>query len=110
MKTNENKENKRKEIIGKLIEEGIITISLNMDIDEDGLAERAAEIMEAYGDDPDGSFFWKDLTEAIGEEFYENCNWFADVKDTAADVTYKVFGPSDTLSYGDEEDDDDLVF
>lgn len=107
MKANENKE-KRNEIISKLIEEGVITISLNMDIDEDGLAKRAAEIMEAYGADRDGSFFWQDLTEAIGEEFYENCNWFAVAKDTAADVTYKVFGPSDTLSYGD--DDDDFVF
>lgn len=100
MKTNENK---RKEIIGKLIEEGIVTITLNMDIDEDKLAERAAEIMEAYGDDKEGSFFWKDLTEGLIAEA-EDCIFYAqgDATETAADVTYKVFGPSDDRLFGDE--------
>lgn len=94
---------KKEEIISKLIGEGIVTISLNMEINEGVAAKRAEEIMKAYGDDKEGSFFWKDLTEGIIEAA-EDCIFSAqgDALGTAADVTYKVFGPSDDRLFGDE--------
>ena len=89
-KLSKENESKRNEIIRTLIEGGVVSLSLN--IDEDEVLQREAEIKEAYGEDDEA--FWEDFAEAVTEEasglFDENTR--CDAYDYAGNITGLIFG------------------